>query len=222
MNSSHLRVWRRQEGILLPAPPGKLLTVAKPRCRAYGKTALASGLIFFHGYLGLVSDSRVWQTLRGLLPPAAGRPLWSRSGLGTRSWRGARTRGAPPGPRASQHRSRGQRGLNERLEGIAAERACGGIALLSPGNRPDATQKKKKKSPLKKRIVLRIHRSKREREAGADSALEAGARGCGAGSPRREEAGTLVTPLQGTFEHPGRWVRGRGGEVPRAGGRAGA
>lgn len=75
--------------------------------------------------------------------------------------------------------------------GILAERTRGGIAPLSPGNRPDATQKKKKKSLKKKRIVLRIHRSKRK---GGRSRLspEAGARGCGgAGSPlRKEKAGT--------------------------------
>ena len=69
--------------------------------------------------------------------------------------------------------------MNERQEGIATQRASGGIAPPSPGNRPDATQKKKKKkkkSPLKKRIVLRIHRnkSKREREAEYGSALKPG------------------------------------------------
>lgn len=53
-SSSHSRVWRRQKGILLPPPPGKLLTVAKPRCHADGKTALASGLIFFKWQFGFV------------------------------------------------------------------------------------------------------------------------------------------------------------------------
>ena len=56
--------------------------------------------------------------------------------------------------------------------GISAERTRGGIAPLSPGNRPDATLKKKKS--LKKRIVLRIHRSTREREAEAGSAPKPG------------------------------------------------
>lgn len=108
--------------------------------------------------------------------------------------------------------------MNERLEGVAAETACGGIARPSPGNGPDATQKKKKKKKsLKKRIVLRIHRSTRERESGARSVPEAGARGCGAESSRREEeAGTSVTPLEGASKRPGRWVRVRGGDVPRA------
>ena len=58
--------------------------------------------------------------------------------------------------------------------GISAERTRGGIAPLSPGNRPDATLKKKKKKSLKKRIVLRIHRSTREREAEAGSAPKPG------------------------------------------------
>lgn len=65
--------------------------------------------------------------------------------------------------------------------------------------------------------MLRIHRSTRERESGARSVPEAGARGCGAASSRREEeAGTSVTPLEGASKRPGRWVRGRGGDVPRA------
>ena len=62
--------------------------------------------------------------------------------------------------------------------------------------------------------MLRIHGSTRE-QAGADLAPEAGARGCGTGSPcPEEEAGTSVTPLEGASEHPARWVCGRGGRFP--------
>lgn len=61
-----------EEGFSCPLHGGKLLTVAKPRCHAWRKTALVSFFLFFKVYLGLVS-SRVWAIACGLLLLSAAR-----------------------------------------------------------------------------------------------------------------------------------------------------
>lgn len=150
------------------------------------------GLIFFNGYLGLVS-SGVRQARE--VCSRRRRPQWFWSGRAS-SEQGVRTRLRAPHP-ARPGSPAAPRGVNERLAGGRGRRAHCGMALSLPGNRPDAT-KKKKRSPLKQNSA----ENSRERES-----REAEARG----RPRREEAGTSAAPLEGPPRVPeGGSGQGRG------------